>query len=478
MSEDRKKNEAQGQEQAQELPGADSGGLEALRALVLGEASTPDTASTAEAPDTVEAPDMTEAQDKAEAPDTTEAQDTAEVPDTADDAGSAQAGTAQAGTEESAAEAVVAEPAAPKLALVKPAAGTAPAASAPVAEEDVLRDLLHGVVGGIEPSGNALERLRYAVPARRVRNRRILVAAAAAVVVLGGGIPVSLLLASGTGGNSDRSTMAGHGQKGGDSKDGSGLHQNGSGSRPKPKKTSGKDKDKDGKDKTDDGDASTLPPLPDGGYPSVGGPNVTPPRAPSPIPGTTGSVGGGIPPASVVVPNCAQSQISVAGSTKAASAGGKIAGGFKVTNVSSSSCTVRGPESLVAGPAYQGGAPVTVVNHVTGDAATGLLPDPSVETLRLVLAPNAQYEVRFAWVPPEGGCPSANGAGGNPPEGGSGDTSGTGTDTGQGQAAVPPLGALVAHTPNPDGPDGPTTQLTLAEACGGTVYRTGVIPIK
>ncbi|MFE4261781.1 hypothetical protein [Streptomyces sp. NPDC056883] len=465
MSEDRKKNEAQDRDQAQdrdrELSGlfGASGGPEALRALVMGTASTPDTASTAEAPETAEAQDTAEVQDTVEAPDTAEA-----------------AGSEQADAEESAAEPVVAEPAAPKLALVKPAAGTAPAASEPVAEEDVLRGLLQGVVGGIEPSVNALERLRYAVPARRVRNRRILVAAAAAVVVLGGGIPVSLLLASGTGGNSDRSIMAGHGQKGGDSKDGSSLHQNGSGSRPKPKKTSGKDKDKDGKDKTDDADASTLPPLPDGGYPTIGGPNVTPPRATSPIPGTTGSVGGGLPPASVVVPNCAQSQISVAGSIKAPSAGNKVAGSFKVTNVSASSCTVRGPESLAAGPAFQGGAPVTVVNHVTGDAATGLLPDPSVETLRLVLAPNAQYEVRFAWVPPEGGCPTANGGGGNPPEGGSGDTSGT--DTGQGQAALPPLGALVAHTPNPDGPDGPTTQLTIAEACGGTVYRTGVIPLK
>ncbi|MFF1408818.1 hypothetical protein ACFVX6_03310 [Streptomyces sp. NPDC058289] len=469
MSDDRKKNEGQDQAQDRELPGLSgasaSGGPEALRALVLGKASTPatpDTASTPATPDTASTPD------KASKPATPTKPDTAEAPDAAEAAGSEQGGT------ESAAEPAVAEPAVPKLAIVKPAV------SDPVAEEDVLRDLLHGVVGGLEPSGNALERLRYAVPARRVRNRRILVAAAAAVVVLGGGIPVSLLLTSGTGGSSDRSTMAGHGQKGGASKDGSGLHQNGSGSRPKPKKTSDKDKDKDGKDKTDDGDASTLPPLPNGGLPSVGGPNITPPRATSPIPGTTGSVGGGLPPGSVVVPNCAQSQISVAGSTRAPSAGGKVSGSFKVTNVSANSCTVRGPESLAAGPAYQGGAPVAVVNHVTGDAATGLLPDPSVETLRLVLAPNAQYEVRFAWVPPEGGCPGANGGGDNPPDGGSGDTSdsGTGTDTGQGQVALPPLGALVAHTPNPDGPDGPTTQLTIADACGGTVYRTGVIPVK
>ncbi|MFD5144734.1 hypothetical protein [Streptomyces sp. NPDC058401] len=436
MSEDRKKNEGLEPEptgrsgQSGQSGESASGGPEALRALVFGtasEPSEPDTASTADAPEAAES---------------------------------------------------AAEPAVAKLSVVKPAV-VKPVAAEPLAEEDVLRDLLRGVVGGIEPSGDALERLRYAVPARRVRNRRILVAAAAAVVVLGGGIPVGLHLTSATGGGSDRSTMAGHGQKGGDSK-GSGLHQNGSGSRPKPKKTSDKDKDKDkdGKDKTDDGDASTLPPLPpDGGLPSIGGPNVTPPRAPSPIPGTTGSVGGGIPPASGAVPNCGQSQISVAGSTKAPSTGGKVAGAFKVTNVSSRSCTVRGPESLAAGPAFQGGAPVTVVNHVTGDAATGLLPDPSVETLRLVLPPNAQYEVRFAWVPPEGGCPAASG-GGNPEQGSGAADAGTGTDTGESQAAIPPLGALVAHTPNPDGPDGPTTQLSIPEACGGTVYRTGVIPLR
>ncbi|MFI5860949.1 hypothetical protein [Streptomyces sp. NPDC051546] len=417
MSEDRKKNEGREPERTGPTGGSASGGPEALRALVFGTPSKPDAADEADAPETAES-------------------------------------------------------------AVEPAAE--PAASEPRAEEDVLRDLLRGAVGGIEPSGGALERLRYAVPARRVRNQRILVAAAAAVVVLGGGIPLGLHLTSATGGSSDRSTMAGHGQQGGDSK-GSGLHQNGSGSRPKPKKTSDKDKDKDGKDKTDDGDASTLPPLPPGGgggLPSIGGPNITPPRASSPVPGTTGSVGGGIPPVPGVVPNCAQSQISVAGSTRAPSSGGKVAGGFKVTNVSSSSCTVRGPESLAAGPAFQGGAPVTVVNHVTGDAATGLLPDPSVETLRLVLPPNGQYEVRFAYVPPEGGCPGADG-GANPPEQGSGSAdAGTGTDTGQSQGANPPLGALVAHTPNPDGPDGPTTQLSIPEACGGTVYRTGVIPLR
>ncbi|MCJ0868489.1 hypothetical protein [Streptomyces sp. AP-93] len=355
------------------------------------------------------------------------------------------------------------------------------AVSEPVVEEDALRDLLQGVVGGLEPSGDALERLRYAVPARRVRNRRILVAAAAAVVVLGGSVPVGLHLTSGTGGGSDRSTMAGHGQQGGDSKDGSSLHQNGSGSRPKPKRSSDKDKDKD-KDKKDaeNGGASASPTPADGGGPSTGGPDVTPPRASS---GTTGTVGGGLipPPASSDVPNCTQSQIGVSGSTRAPSAGGKVYGSFRVTNVSSRGCTVRGPETLTAGPASEGGAAVAVVSHVTGDPATGLLPDPSVETMRLVLAPNAAYEVRFAWVPPEGGCPGADGSGeGTPPEGGTGDApdAEAGTDTGQTQAENPPLGAVVSHTPHTSGTDGPTTQTTIAEACGGTVYRTGVIPVR
>lgn len=341
------------------------------------------------------------------------------------------------------------------------------AASEPVGEEDALRELLHGVVGGLEPSGDALERLRYGVPKRRVRNRRILVAAAAAVVVLGGGLPVGLLLTSGTGGDSDRSVMAGHGQKAGDSKDGSGLHQNGS-SRPKPKRSSDKDK----KDKDGENGASASPSPADGRFPSTGGPDVAPPRAPSPLPGTSGTVGGGLipPPAGSDVPNCTQSQVAVEGSTRAPAAGGKVYGSFRVTNVSSAGCTVRGPESLTAGPASQGGAAVGVVNHVTGDPATALLPDPSVEVLRLVLAPNASYEVRFAWVPPEGGCPVAEGSGE------AGTPEAPGTDSGQPQAQTPPLGAVVTHTPNTLGPDGPTTQTVVAEACGGTVYRTGVIP--
>ncbi|MET9854824.1 hypothetical protein ABZY57_17985 [Streptomyces sp. NPDC006450] len=457
MNEDRTTNE----DEEQVLPGLSggsaSGGPEALRELLRakpsasGEPSAPVTSGAAGCE-----PDGTGPADA--------------VADGSGPATTEPAVAEPATTEPAVAEPAAADPAAAELAPVRLLA------SEPVGEEDVLRDLLRGVVGGLEPSSDALERLRYAVPARRVRNRRILVAAAAAVVVLGGSVPVGLHLASGSGGSSDRSVMAGHGQKDGDSKDGSGLHQNGS-SRPKPKRSSDKDKDKD-KD-GENGGASASPAPADGRFPSIGGPDAIPPRAPSALPGTPGTVGGGLipPPASSDVPNCTQSQVGVEGSTRAPSAGGKVYGSFKVTNVSGRGCTVRGPETLTAGPASQGGAAVAVVSHVTGDPATGLLPDPSVEALRMVLAPNASYEVRFAWVPPEGGCPVADGSGeANTPEGGSGGAPDTGT--GQTRAETPPLGAVVSHTPNTSGPDGPTTHTTIAEACGGTVYRTGVIPIR
>ncbi|MEU7607087.1 hypothetical protein AB0B44_40650, partial [Streptomyces sp. NPDC041003] len=38
-------------------------------------------------------------------------------------------------------------------------------------EEEALRGLFHGAVEGLQPSADALERLRHAVPARRARKR-------------------------------------------------------------------------------------------------------------------------------------------------------------------------------------------------------------------------------------------------------------------------------------------------------------------
>ncbi|MFD6885048.1 hypothetical protein [Streptomyces sp. NPDC059957] len=120
MNEDRKTNEDEGRD----LPGlpepsgeSASGGPEALLALVLGKPGTAEPAEPATA-------------------------------------------------EPAAAEPATTKPAAAKLAAVKPVA------SGPVDDEDALRDLLHGVVVRLEPSDDALERLRGGGGERRGRHHK------------------------------------------------------------------------------------------------------------------------------------------------------------------------------------------------------------------------------------------------------------------------------------------------------------------
>ncbi|WP_328299993.1 hypothetical protein OG389_20920 [Streptomyces sp. NBC_00435] len=367
------------------------------------------------------------------------------------------------------------------------------AATGPVGEEQVLRDLLHGVVGGIEPSGDALERLRYAVPARRVRNRRVLLASVAAAVLVGTSVPAAVHLAAGGGSADDHSTMAGHGQQGKDQKGGlSNPHQNGS-TKPKPSKSPGKGQ-------STAGATGSAPTPPGTGFPGITVPDVAPPGAAvSPRPGVTRLPGGGLlpPPAAPGVPACSATQLGVLGSAQPPTADGKVYGSFRVTNVSVRGCTVLGPDTVTAAPAAgsdpgKAGPAVAVVGHTTGDPATGLLPDPSMEAPLMVLAPNAAYEVRFAWVPSAEGCPGSGASNGvNPPAGEAGAPNtdpgtGTGTDgdaakgpePGTNPQAPVPEGVSVSHTADTTLPGGPTTQTTIPDACGGTVYRTGVIPVS
>ncbi|WP_405491378.1 hypothetical protein [Streptomyces sp. NBC_00096] len=374
-----------------------------------------------------------------------------------------------------------------------PAAGPAAGTKGPAGEEQVLRDLLHGVVGGLEPSGDALERLRYAVPARRVRKQRIVLAAVAAALVVGTSVPAAVYLTAAEGDSKDRSTMAGHGQQGADRKGGlSNPHQNGS-TKPKPSKSPGKGQ-------STPGATGAAPTAPGTGFPGITGPDVVPPGAAvSPRPGVTRLPGGGLlpPPAAPGVPACSATQLGVSGSAQPPAADGKVYGSFRVTNVSVRGCTVLGPDTVTAAPAAgpepgKGGVAVPVVGHTTGDPATGLLPDPSMEAPLMVLAPSAAYEVRFAWVPPAEGCPGAGGSGAvNPPDGGVAGAPNTdpGTGTGaDGAAKGPesetnppapvPEGVSVSHTADTTLPGGPTTQTTIPDACGGTVYRTGVIPVS
>lgn len=364
-------------------------------------------------------------------------------------------------------------------------------------EEQALRDLMLGAVGGIKPSGDALERLRHAVPARRVRKRQTLVAAAAAALLVGTAVPAAFKLTGAQSGTTDHPAMAGHAQQGGKTEGGSSdPHQNGADATPPTPARS------PGAEQSAGGATGAVPSPPADSLP--GGADTGPTGGSVVLPGGSGFGVMLPPPAAPGVATCGAEQLGVSGSARPPEADGKVYGSFKVTNVSMRGCTVIGPDTLTAAPAAApgsgkdaSGAPaVTVVGHTTGDPATGL-PDPSADAPLMLLAPNAAYEVRFAWVPPAQGCPAPAASTGSNAAGGSGDAaqgSGTGLRAGTGSGAeggagvakepetqpVPPADPValsVSHTPGTPLPGAPTTQTTIPDACGGTVYRTGVIPL-
>ncbi|MFB6825137.1 hypothetical protein ACFCXA_26560 [Streptomyces virginiae] len=354
--------------------------------------------------------------------------------------------------------------------------------SAGTSGEEELRILLRGAVEGLKPSENALERLRDAVPARRTRNRRAaLVGAAAAVLLAGTTIPTALHLTAADGATADHPAMAGHGSATGDQRAAlpSDPHQNGFGSLPRSTHSFGELPSAGGG--TGQPSATTGPPV-DGltAGPSGAGTSAGPA-------GTGGSaVGSGpLPPvAAPGVPGCAADQLGVVGSARAPETDGRVYGSFRVTNVSAQGCTVSGQDTVTAAPAPGTGtvaaSGVTVVGHTAGDPASGLLPDPAAAAPALVLPPNTAYEVRFAWVPSGESCTPANqDAGAKAPQsdaaGATGATgSGTGTEP-QAGASPAPAGVAVSHTPQSGAA---TTRTTIPEACGGTVYRTGAIPLS
>ncbi|MEW2137557.1 hypothetical protein AB0892_13305 [Streptomyces sp. NPDC005409] len=348
-------------------------------------------------------------------------------------------------------------------------------------EEEVLRGLLHGVVEGLEPSAGALERLRYAVPARRTLRRQALVGAAAVALLAGTAIPAALHLTGGEGAPADHPAMAGHGAHSGDKPGAvpSDPHQNGAGAQPKSSGSFGGIQDAGGVTGQPDATAGGSP----AGGTAAGG---TDPGASGGFAGAAGAaVGSGLMPpvAAPGVPVCGAAQLGVVGSARAPQADGKVYGSFKVTNVSAQGCAVTGADTVTAAGVAtgQGAAGVPVVDHTAGDPAAGL-PDPRAQEPVLMLSPNTAYEVRFAWVPSGDPCPAATSGGDPKPPA---DTA-TGTGTGPGGSGTgartqtgatppaPPSGVAVSHTPSAGAP---TTQTTIPQACGGTVYRTGAIPV-
>lgn len=346
--------------------------------------------------------------------------------------------------------------------------------------EEELRILLRGAVEGLQPSEDALERLRCAVPARRARRRRAVVGAAAAALLAGAAIPAALHLSGDGSTSADRQAMAGHEAHAGDKQDGSSdPHQNGYGAYPKAGGSVG--------GSPEAGGATGQPDPSQGGAPTGG--LASGPAGTGASGGPAGSAAGAgtgtgpMPPvAAPGVPGCGAEQLGVVGFVRNPEGDGRVAGGFRVTNVSSQGCAVTGRDTMTAATAPVAslgpGSGVAVVGHTAGGPGSGLLPDPAAEASVVVLPPNKSYEVRFAWVPPGQPC-TANGSDGSgkPPQT---STAGTSAGAGSGAASEPQTGTApsvveVSHTPPASG--APTTRTSIPDACGGTVYRTGAIPI-
>lgn len=321
-------------------------------------------------------------------------------------------------------------------------------------DELSLRRMFHSTVEDLEPSEGALDHLRRAVPARRARKRQALVGAAASVILLGTAVPAFVHVAN-SGGFDDRPVNAGHGEQ---AQGGTGSEQGGAG---------------------EELDNGARP----GGVARTPGAAKAPQTSPSPGTGTTGTVAGGTvaPTGSPVVsaPLCGAAQLGVNGAQAAApDADGKVYGTFRIANTSGSDCTINGIGSVGFQAAGAADAKkITVVTHVTGDAASGL-PDPAAESGTLVLKPQAAYEVKFAFVPSET-CPTTGASPDpSPSQGGSsGTTDGAGATSTEPQLAAADGGTAdgsisVTHTPEAGGLK---AEATIPNACAGTIYRTGIL---
>lgn len=317
-------------------------------------------------------------------------------------------------------------------------------------DERALRLLLRQAVQEIEPTDGTLDHLRRAVPARRARKRQALVGLAAAALFIGTAVPAALHVSNASGSNANPS-IAGN----------SSQTQGGS----------GQGKTADGGERSAGGSAGTAQ------SPGKGGPTSTPEASKD---AGGGAVTGGVNPteaSSMSAPLCTPAQLGATSTLGDPDSTGTIYGSFAVSNVSTTPCEVSGAGSV--GTVEQGAADATkvnVVNHVAGDAATGL-PDPSTEVASLVLQPGVSYVVKFAWVPSET-CPIISEPTPDPSPTDATTTGGTSTDSGGTSTQLVTEGGAadgsvtISHT---DQTGTATASTTVYNACAGTVYRTGML---
>ncbi|MFF5718536.1 hypothetical protein [Streptomyces buecherae] len=341
-------------------------------------------------------------------------------------------------------------------------------------DEQALRRMLQGAVENLEPTPEALDHLRRAVPARRTRRRQALVGAAAAIVLGGAAIPAFVHVTAIGDDSHGRPANAASSERTPEAVTG-GHHGEGGPKDEQSKRPSEKDKEKAKEDKKEKKKDKPTP-------------RPTHSLAPPPLnPSST---------LAATSPTCARDQLGDGGSSaSAADAEGQVYGSFRVVNTSGDPCTVEG--SGVVGAMAQGAADpsnVQVVDHTVGDPATQL-PPPSAATEELILQPGQAYEVRYAWIPTPGGgasgCsdtstpsptpttgePQKTPAEGAPASEAPGDTAGPGSGTGGaggGEEPATPSSVVISHTP--DAGDPVVASATVPEACAGTVYHTGALP--
>lgn len=335
--------------------------------------------------------------------------------------------------------------------------------------EDELRRLLQSRVGELEPSVDALDRLRRAVPARRQRRRHLVVGAAAALLLGGTSIPAMVHVVSLGDNPEDRPANAASSQRahgGAEGAHGEGTEQAG----PRP---TGKD----------------------GRKPDVGAPAEKGAAKEQDGQGHEAGAGTPDPHATMDVssPVCGRQQLgNGTGTVGAADSAGRVYGAFRVVNTSASACTVDGGGAV--GLVAQGATKpdrVHVVDHTSGDDATRL-PDPATAPGKLVLKPGEAYEIKFAWIPESGGSttgcvnpgPSptplpSKAPGETTPAASSvaGDGGGqAGGSDGPGDGGAVPGAVLLSHTPEAGEPA--AADAKIPDACAGTVYRTGALAAK
>ncbi|WP_368396361.1 hypothetical protein [Streptomyces sclerotialus] len=334
--------------------------------------------------------------------------------------------------------------------------------------EEELRNLLQSAVRDLEPSPDSLDHLRRAVPARRRRRRHAVVGAAAVLLFGGTAMPAMLHVANGGDDTSGRQANAASSSRAhvttGGTHGGTARHPS-----DRPAGKDGKKDDKDGEKTGKDKDKAE-----DGASEQSGGPAADPAAT-----------------MDVTSPACLRAQLGNGSASSAApDAEGRVYGALRIVNVSATTCSVDGGGSVTA--AAQGSADPTrvqVVDHTTGDAASGL-PDPAAVPGRIVLKPGEAYEVKFAWIPAEGGGPSGCATPGTPTPGtsegtgsgepsntssaeGGGDQAGSGSE-GPGDGGTQAASVAVSHTPEAGEPSAAST--TINDACAGTIYRTGALP--